>query len=256
MWDHLVRTAPEHIYDNTTGDVAANSYYLYKRDVEMLKELGVDNYRFSISWPRILPTGRIDYINPRGVAYYDALINELLQNDITPYVTMYHWDLPQSLNERGGWLNEEIADWFADYARVLYEHFGDRVKHWITINEPHVHCYLGYGIAHHAPRIFSPGVAYYECGRNILLANAKAYHIYDKEFRPSQGGEVGIVVSMEWPIPESDSLDDLEAVKDFIAFNVSTRKLSNSLPPMTIVAKLQGRGSFVFDWVFVCVTYR
>ncbi|CAH2059642.1 unnamed protein product, partial [Iphiclides podalirius] len=220
MWDHLVRTAPEHIRDNTTGDIAANSYYLYKRDVEMLKELGVVNYRFSISWPRILPYGRPDYVNQLGVDYYNALIDLLLENGITPYVTMYHWDLPQNLNEQGGWLSEDIVDWFADYARVLYANFGDRVKHWMTINEPHIHCYFGYGVAGHAPRIFSPGVGYYECGRNILLANAKAYHLYDEEFRASQGGEVGIVVSMEWTMPESDSLDDLEAVQDHIAFNI------------------------------------
>ncbi|XP_045539870.1 myrosinase 1-like [Papilio machaon] len=220
MWDHLVRTDPEFIFDNTTGDIAANSYYLYKRDVEMLKELGVDNYRFSISWPRILPYGRPDYVNPYGVAYYNALIDELLANGITPFVTIYHWELPQNLNEQGGWLNEEIVDWFADYARVLYENFGDRVKHWMTINEPHIHCYFGYGVAHHAPRIFSPGIGYYECGRNILLANAKAYRLYDTEFRSTQGGEVGFVVSMEWAIPESNSQDDLEAVQDFFAFNI------------------------------------
>ncbi|CAH2059641.1 unnamed protein product, partial [Iphiclides podalirius] len=220
MWDHLVRTAPDHIRDNSNGDIAANSYYLYKRDVEMLKELGVDNYRFSISWPRILPYGRPDYVNQLGVDYYNALIDELLANGITPYVTMYHWDLPQNLNELGGWLSEDIVDWFADYARVLYAKFGDRVKHWMTINEPHIHCSFGYGFAEHPPRIFSPGIGYYECGRNILLANAKAYHLYNEEFRASQGGEVGIVVSMEWAIPESDSLDDLEAVQDHIAFNI------------------------------------
>ncbi|CAK1594369.1 unnamed protein product [Parnassius mnemosyne] len=220
MWDHLVRTAPESIYDNTTGDIAANSYYLYKRDVEILKELGVNNYRFSISWPRILPYGRPDYVNPYGVAYYNALIDELLANDIKPFVTIYHWELPQNLNELGGWLNEDIADWFADYARVLFENFGDRVKHWLTINEPDVHCYFGYESGSHAPRIISPGVGYYECGRNILLANAKAYHVYDEEFRASQGGEIGMVISMEWPIPKTDSADDHEAVQDFIAFNI------------------------------------
>ncbi|XP_068625409.1 myrosinase 1-like [Battus philenor] len=220
MWDHLVRTDPTHIRDNTTGDIAANSYYLYKRDVEMLKELGVKNYRFSISWPRILPYGRPDYVNPYGVAYYNALIDELLANGITPFVTIYHWDLPQNLNELGGWLNEDIVDWFGDYARVLYQNFGDRVKHWMTINEPHIHCHFGYGVGSHPPRMFSPGIAYYECGRNILLANARGYHIYDKEFRAQQGGEVGFVVSMEWAIPASDSEDDREAVKDFITFNI------------------------------------
>ncbi|XP_050684815.1 myrosinase 1-like isoform X2 [Leptidea sinapis] len=222
MWDHLVRTAPEHIADNTTGDVASNSYYFYKRDVQILKELGVNIYRFSISWPRILPYGRPDYVNREGVDYYNNLINELLANDITPFVTMYHWELPQNLNERGGWLtrdtdDENIIDWFGDYARVLYREFGDRVKHWLTINEPYIHCNHGYGYANHAPRRSSPGEGYYECGRNILLAHARAYHIYKEEF--SQGGQVGIVLSCDWAMPSTDSEADAQAVLDYFDFH-------------------------------------
>ncbi|CAH2070760.1 unnamed protein product, partial [Iphiclides podalirius] len=220
IWDHLVRTKPEQIFDNTTGDVAANSYFLHKRDTEMLKELGVKNYRMSISWPRILPNGDASQVNPLGIAHYNAVIDELLANGITPFVTIYHWDLPQHLSEKGGWLNDDIVEWFSDYARILYENFGDRVKNWLTVNEPWVHCYLGYGSALHAPQVKSPGVGYYECGRNMLLAHAKAYRIYDEEFRPSQGGEVGIVLSLDWPIAETDSEDDQNAVKDYIAFGL------------------------------------
>ncbi|XP_013142473.1 PREDICTED: myrosinase 1-like [Papilio polytes] len=220
MWDHLVRTTPQRIEDMTNGDTAAKSYYLYKRDVEMLKELGVKNYRFSISWPRILPYGRPDYVNPYGVAYYNALIDELLANGITPFVTMYHWELPQNLNEQGGWMNDEIVNWFGDYSRVLFQHFGDRVKHWLTINEAHVHCYLGYEVALHAPQISLPGVAYYECSRNILLAHAKAYRIYEAEFKSTQGGEIGFVTSMEWGEAESDSATDREALQDFLSVNI------------------------------------
>ncbi|XP_068625404.1 myrosinase 1-like [Battus philenor] len=216
MWDHLVRTDPDFITDNTNGDIAANSYYLYKRDIEKLKQLGVDIYRFSISWPRILPNGRTDYINPHGIAYYNALIDELLANGITPFVTIYHWDLPQTLSERGGWLNEETVDVFAEYARVLYKHFGDRVKHWLTINEPYIHCYQGFVMQRHAPRVNLPAIGFYECGRHLLLAHAKAYHIYQDEFK-WQGGEVGIVLSMEWAYPSSDSVDDYEAVLDYFA---------------------------------------
>lgn len=221
MWDHLVRTRPDFIADGTNGDIAANSYYLYKRDVEMLEELGVDNYRFSISWPRIMPYGRPDYVNPLGIQYYNKLINELLSKNITPFVTMYHWDLPQNLEEQGGWLNEDIVDWFGDYARVLYENFGDRIKHWLTLNEPYIHCYLGYGIGLHAPVHISPGEGYYECGRQYLLANARAYHIYNDEFRASQGGQVGFVISMDWGIPATDSEEDVQAVLDYAAFHVS-----------------------------------
>ncbi|CAG4978975.1 unnamed protein product [Colias eurytheme] len=219
MWDHLVRTDPGHIADRSTGDIAANSYHFYKRDVEMLKELGVSIYRFSISWPRILPFGRHDYVNPEGVAYYNNLINELLANGITPFVTIYHWELPQNLNEQGGWLTENIVDWFGDYARVLYRNFGDRVKHWLTINEPYIHCNHGYSRGIHAPRIRSPGIAFYECGRHILLAHARAYHIYKNEFA-FQGGQVAIVISSDMSMPSDDSQSSYEAMEDYRAFYV------------------------------------
>ncbi|KAI5644527.1 glycosyl hydrolase family 1 domain-containing protein [Phthorimaea operculella] len=218
-WDYLVRTNQEHIVDQTNGDVAANSYYLYKRDVEMLKELGVNNYRFSIAWSRVMPYGR-KYVNPEGIAYYNALIDELLANGITAFVTMFHWDLPQNLMELGGLLNDDFPDWFGDYVRVLYQNFGDRVKNWMTINEPSIHCSLGYGVGIHAPLIRDPGFGYYECGRNILLANARAYHIYKDEFKASQGGRVGFVVSLEWGMTSSDSKEAVEALQDWKAFHM------------------------------------
>lgn len=220
IWDYLVRTDPNHIADNTNGDIAANSYYNYKRDIEMLKELGATHYRFSISWPRILPLGRSNYINQRGIDHYNAFIDELLANDIIPFATMYHWDMPQTLSELGGWTNEEMVDWFADYARILYQNFGDRVKHWLTINEPYIHCNFGYGYGQHAPRVQSPGVGYYECGRHILLANARAYRIYDQEFRNTQNGQVGIVLSSDWVYPASDSAVNIQAAEDYLAFHV------------------------------------
>ncbi|XP_048001773.1 myrosinase 1-like isoform X2 [Leguminivora glycinivorella] len=218
IWDHLVHTDPEHITNKDNGDVAANSYYNYKRDIEMLKELGVSHYRFSISWTRILPFGRAHYINQRGIDHYNKFIDELLANDIVPFATIYHWDLPQILQEHGGWLNEEIVDWFADYARIVFENFGDRIKFWMTINEPWVHCYFSYGYAVYAPKIRSPGVGFYECGRNMLLANARAYHIYNDEFRSTQGGKVGIDLNSEYVYPASDSIEDIEAAKDYLAF--------------------------------------
>ncbi|XP_073963444.1 myrosinase 1-like [Choristoneura fumiferana] len=220
MWDYLVRTNPNHIADNSNGDIAANSYYNYKRDIEMLKELGATHYRFSISWPRILPLGRPNYVNQRGIDHYNAFIDELIANDIVPFATMYHWDLPQILSELGGWTNEEIVDWFGDYARVLYQNFGDRVKHWLTINEPYIHCNFGYGDGRHAPLIQSPGEGYYECGRHILLANARAYHIYNEDFRNTQNGQVGIVLSSDWAYPASDSDDDIQAAEDYLAFHL------------------------------------
>lgn len=221
MWDYFVKTTPDMIRDGTTGDIASNSYYLYKRDIEMLKELGVDSYRFSIAWTRILPFGTPDYVNPSGIAYYNNLINELLANNIQPFVTIYHWDLPQTFNKRGAWLNEKSIDWFGDYARVLYKNFGDRVKRWVTVNEPHIHCYFSYARDMHPPAIRSPGKGSYECVRNLLLANARAYHIYNDEFRATQSGKVGITIDTEWPVTNSNLDDDAEAVQDFMAFRVS-----------------------------------
>ncbi|CAG4978979.1 unnamed protein product [Colias eurytheme] len=219
MWDHLVRTDPDHIRDGTNGDVAANSYYFYEKDIAILKELGVSVYRFSVSWPRILPFGRADYINPEGIAYYNTLIDRLLANDITPFLTIYHWELPQNLNEQGGWLTEDIVDWFGDYARVLFQNFGDRVKLWLTINEPSVHCSFGYAYGSHAPRIKSPGIKYYECGRHILLAHARAYHIYKNEFA-HQGGMIGLALDSEMSMPSSNSPEDIQAAEDSMIFNL------------------------------------
>ncbi|CAH2240550.1 jg21024 [Pararge aegeria aegeria] len=178
----------------------------------MLRELGVDFYRFSVSWTRILPTSFPDKINKAGVAYYNNLIEELLKYRITPVVTIFHWDLPQKLQELGGWANPYMVDWYADYARTLFKLFGDRVKYWVTINEPQQICYLGYGKTMFAPAVNIKGIAEYLCARNVLLAHAKAYHIYDKEFRKKQKGLIFISVNCPWyePLYESqtDAADD------------------------------------------------
>ncbi|XP_037297612.1 lactase-phlorizin hydrolase [Manduca sexta] len=212
IWDHLTHQVPSVIWDGSNGDIADDSYHLYKRDVEMMRELGLDFYRFSLSWTRILPTSFPDKINAAGVEYYNNLINEMLKYNILPLVTLYHWDLPQKLMDMGGWTNPHIVDWYTDYARVAFETFGDRVKHWITINEPKEICYMGYGPGLAAPRINGSGYAEYLCSKNLLMAHAKAYHIYDEEFRPKQNGTIFISISAEWSEPESeihaDAADD------------------------------------------------
>lgn len=128
IWDHLTHYSRDAVVDQSTGDVAANSYELYAEDVKALKLTGVQFYRFSISWPRILPDGDISSLNEAGLAYYDRLINELLANGIEPMVTMYHWDLPQRLQDLGGWANRYIIDYFEQYAWALYERYADRVS--------------------------------------------------------------------------------------------------------------------------------
>ncbi|CAH2240549.1 jg21023, partial [Pararge aegeria aegeria] len=212
IWDHLTHTNPCAIKDCSNGDIADNSYHLYERDVEIMRELGIDFYRFSLSWPRILPTSFPDKINEAAVQYYNNLINELLKYNIEPTITLFHWDLPQKLQDLGGWANPYIVDWYGNYARTVFELFGDRVKTWMTINEPYQVCNQGYGDGMKAPLIDSGGVGEYMCAKHLLLAHARAYHIYDQEFRPKYGGSIFIAFSAQW----YDPLDEnhIEAAAD------------------------------------------
>ncbi|XP_047036059.1 myrosinase 1-like [Helicoverpa zea] len=208
IWDYMTHTNPTVIRDQSNGDVAADSYHNYKRDVEMMRELGLDAYRFSMSWSRILPTGMANEVNPAGIEFYNNYINEMLKYNIEPMVTLYHWDLPQKLQELGGFTNPLISDWFEDYARVVFENFGDRVKYFITFNEPREICYEGYGSNTKAPILNATGVGTYLCAKHLVLAHAKAYHLYDKEFRASQGGECGITISVNWFGPATETAED------------------------------------------------
>ncbi|XP_066994436.2 myrosinase 1 [Anabrus simplex] len=210
---------PEYSPVGQNGDVASDSYHLYKEDVKLLKELGVNHYRFSISWPRIMPTGEANNINQPGMDYYNNLINELLDNGIVPVVTMYHWDLPQWLQDLGGWANPIIADYFEDYARVLYENFGDRVKWWITLNEPasFVSGYASQGGL--APSVNKPGVGDYLANHNSLIAHARAYHLYDEQYRAKQQGKVGITLNTEWYEPLTNSTEDIAAASRGLQFS-------------------------------------
>ncbi|VVC97394.1 unnamed protein product, partial [Leptidea sinapis] len=215
IWDHLTHTKPCKILDCSNGDIADDSYHQYKRDVEMMRELGLNYYRFSLSWARILPTGFPDQINQAGVDYYNNLINEMLKYNIEPMITLYHWDLPQKLQTLGGWANPNIVDWFGDFAKISYELFGDRVKYWITINEPYQICNNGYGDGSKAPLLEYSGIADYMCAKNLLMAHARAYHIYDKEYR-TEDGEIFIAFSAQWYEPESEEHE--EAARDLNQF--------------------------------------
>lgn len=155
----------------------------------MLQSLGVDFYRFSISWPRLLPTGFSNNINKDGVAYYNNLINALIARNVTPMATLYHWDLPQRLQDLGGWSNPHIVEYFSDYARTAFNLFADRVSIWTTFNEPMQTCLEGYGLANRAPALNHHGIGEYLCTHYLLLSHARAYHIYDKEFRPKYKGD-------------------------------------------------------------------
>jgi len=149
IWDIFSHT-PGKVLNGDTGDVACDHYHRWREDVGLLKELSVGAYRFSTAWPRILPNGR-GAVNEKGLEFYDRLVDALLEAKIEPWLCLYHWDLPQALEEKGGWPNRDLARWFADYAGIMVRRFGDRVRHWATFNEPNNVAYRGYGEGDHAP---------------------------------------------------------------------------------------------------------
>lgn len=162
IWDQFGHAG--HVYMNQTADVACDSYYKTSYDIYLLRGLHPQLYKFSVSWSRIFPAGTNDTINSKGVDYYNQLINGLLDSDIEPMVTLFHWDLPQALQVLGGWQNDSIIDAFVNYADFCFATFGDRVKFWITFHEPWTISYAGYGTGEHPPGIADPGVASYKVG--------------------------------------------------------------------------------------------
>ncbi|XP_012145714.2 myrosinase 1 [Megachile rotundata] len=202
-WDRFSHTKGNHVYHNETGDVAANSYYKYHEDIAILKQLGFKAYRMSLSWPRILPTGFSNKISKDGIEYYHKVIDALLANGIEPMVTLYHWDHPQVLEDAGGWLNSEMVEWFADYARVVFNEFAPKVKKFIPVNEPQEICRNGYSYGYHAPGKRLHGIGEYLCVHNVLKAHARTYRIYEKEFKKQYRGEVGVLNNVLGYIPKT-----------------------------------------------------
>jgi len=171
VWDMFCRKENA-IWNNQNGDVACDHYHRYKEDVALMKKIGLKAYRFSISWPRVLPEGA-GAVNPKGLAFYDRLVDELLKAGITPFITLFHWDYPYALYCRGGWLNPSSPDWFADYARVLADKLSDRVRHWMTLNEPQ--CFIGaHQSGKHAPGDILGWKEVLRAGHHALLAQGKA----------------------------------------------------------------------------------
>ncbi|XP_050673112.1 myrosinase 1-like [Leptidea sinapis] len=212
IWDTFSHKMLDQVEDHTTGDVACNSHELYKRDIDMVEEMGLQFYRFSISWSRILPHGFATKVNKAGAMYYHKLIDELLRRGIEPVITMYHFDLPQILQDHGGWSNPLIVDWFTDYARVLFSLYAKKVKSWITINEPLILCDFNYNTGILAPAVLEPELGPYLCNRHILLAHAKAWRLYDEHYKPRYGGKVGIANNPVWieaSSPEHEELAEL-----------------------------------------------
>ncbi|KAL8166225.1 hypothetical protein V2J09_007724 [Rumex salicifolius] len=221
IWDAYTHTEGK-ICDGSNGDVAVDQYNHYKEDIELISMLGFQAYRFSVSWSRIFSDGLGTKVNDEGIKYYNNLINGLLEKGIQPYVTLYHWDLPLHLHESmGGWLNKEIAKHFAVYAETCFEYFGDRVKNWITINEPLQTAVNGYGIGIFAPgRCKNASTEVYLASHHQLLAHAFAVAVYRNKYQEKQGGQIGLVLDCEWAEPLSDKSEDQIAAARRLDFQI------------------------------------
>jgi beta-glucosidase len=211
IWQRFSHT-PGMMRDGDTGDVACDHYRRYASDVQLMRQLGLRAYRFSVSWSRVLPAGR-GAVNPRGLDFYERLVDALLANDIVPLVTLFHWDLPAALDNRGGWLNPDVAHWFADYAAVMFKRLDDRVTYWTTLNEPWVVADGGY--LHGA---LAPG------HRNRFEAPIATHHLLRahgaavKAYRATGKHQIGIVVNLEPQTPASDTPADRSAANRVDAY--------------------------------------
>ena len=206
IWDRFVHT-PGKIAGNDNGDTACDHFHRYRDDVSLMREMRLQAYRFSISWPRILPNGS-GKIEQRGLDFYSSLVDELLAAGIKPFITLYHWDLPQALEDKGGWANRDIAGWFGDYASAVARAIGDRVPFFTTLNEPGIFSVLGYLTGRHAPGHEDPG-RYFKACHHINLAHGVAA----EALRADSKAEVGTVLQLGPFHPRGDSEEDLEAAR-------------------------------------------
>jgi beta-glucosidase len=207
IWDRYAKTR-SNIKDASSGDVACDHYHRWRQDIELMTELGHAAYRFSIAWPRILPAGR-GAVSERGLDFYSRLVDGLLEKKIAPYVTLFHWDLPQVLQDQGGWPNRATAEAFVEYVDVVTRRLGDRVKLWITHNEPWCSSLLAYQQGIHAPGLkdWPAGLA---ASHHILLSHGLAVPVVRQN---SPGAEVGITVNLSPSIPASKSAQDHAAAR-------------------------------------------
>ncbi|XP_012082755.1 beta-glucosidase 11 [Jatropha curcas] len=269
VWDTF---AHQGFANGATGDVAADQYHKYKEDVKLMVKTGLDAYRFSISWSRLIPNGR-GSINPKGLQYYNNLINELISHGIQPHVTLYHYDHPQVLeDEYGGWVSRKIVEDFTYYADVCFREFGDRVAYWTTLNEPNVLLIAGYDTGSLPPKHCSPQFGFnctkgnsstepYLVAHHSLLAHASAFRLYWEKYQDKQHGFIGINVFIYWLIPLTNSTKDVIATQraqDFmlglivnpLVFgdypDIAKKNVGLRLPTFTGYESKQVKGSFDF----------
>ena len=213
IWDTFCRT-PGKVHNGDTGDVACDHYHLWERDLDLIKRLGVNAYRFSVAWPRVVPEGR-GAVNEKGLDFYDRLVDGLLARGLKPYCTLYHWDLPQVLEDKGGWVVRDTAYAFADYAEEVVKRLGDRVASYATLNEPWCSAYLGYGNGHHAPG-YSDQKMSLAATHHLLLAHGLAL---PRMRQRAPKAEHGIVLNLAQVYPETESAEDAAAAERFDMLN-------------------------------------
>jgi beta-glucosidase len=207
-WDRFTHT-PGNIKNNDTGDVANDHYRLWKKDIGLMKKIGLKAYRFSISWPRILPSGR-GKVNQKGLDFYSKLVDGLLEAGITPFITLNHWDMPQALEDEGGWTVRSTVDAFVDYANIVSRTLGDRVSNWITHNEPAVVAWMGYSTGIHAPGL-KDHVRGVRAAHHLLLSHGLSVPVIR---RNSLKAEVGLALNLNWKASASNSAMDLKLSRE------------------------------------------
>lgn len=210
-WDHFAQI-PGKVLNGDTLDVACDHYHLYRSDFKLMRKLGIKNYRLSIAWPRISPEG-FGAVNPKGIAFYNKLINAMMAEGITPWVTMFHWDLPQALEEIGGWTNRQVADAFAIYADTIVQAFGDRVKNWITLNEIRCFTLLGYGGHLKAPGLKVSPKLLNQTYHHALLCHGhgvRAVRAYG-----GRGARVGLTDNPDIAVPLTETPRDMAAARQW-----------------------------------------
>lgn len=244
IWDTFSRT-PGKVFEGHTGDVAADHYHRFRDDVRLMADLGLGAYRFSVSWSRVQPTGRGPAVE-RGLDFYRALTDELLEHGIQPVVTLYHWDLPQDLEDAGGWPARDTADRFGEYARIVADALGDRVQMWTTLNEPWCSAFLGYGSGVHAPGRTDP-VAALRAAHHLNLAHGRAAEAL-RSVLPARA-QLSITLNLHQVRALTESAADLDAARriDAVGNRVFTGPLLDGAYPQDLITDTQR----LTDWSFV-----
>ncbi len=212
IWDTFAAT-PGTIDDGTTGAVACDHYHRWEQDLDLMQRLGMGAYRFSVAWPRVIPVGT-GAVNEAGLDFYDRLVDGLLERGIAPFATLYHWDLPQPLQDAGGWPDRGIVDAFVAYADAVTRRLGDRVAYYATMNEPWCAAFLGYALGEHAPGLREPALAI-RAAHHLLLAHGAALEVMRANARTAQHG---IVLNLNPAYPASDAPEDVAAARRFDGF--------------------------------------